>query len=291
LLRTEVHVAYTVLIVLFHALGWNSVTAFAAAPLLANLVLVVTAVALAAAHGWARPRRPAAAREIVSFGSRVQSAAVVQGLGERLDQIVISVLLTAASLGFYVVAMTVARLITVPASTFATLAFPKIARTINPAEQARIFGSYLRATIATSLVGLVAVLLCADWVLSTFFGPTFGEAAGLTRALAAATFLLAGKTIVSAGLKGVGELRVISYGEIAGLVTTMVSLACLLPTIGIMGAAVAAVLGQAASVAVMVHGLPRNLGFGVGALLRPTAREMASFAKPLAAVGLWWGKR
>jgi len=291
LLRTLVHVTYTVLIVLFHVVGWSSIEAFAAAYILANLVLAVTALAIAASHGWIRPRRPVAARNIIAFGSRVHASAIVQILGERLDQIVISVLLSAASLGLYVVAITVARLITVPAATFATLVFPKVARAGDSVEQARILGRYLRATLATTLAGIVVVVLCADWILNTFFGPTFGNSAGLVQTLAVASFLLACKTVVSAGLKGMGELRAISYGEIAGLVVSAVSLAFLLPALGVIGAAIAAILGQAASLAVLVNGLPRSFGPGAFALLRPTADETAGFAKVFLAVGLWLRKR
>jgi O-antigen/teichoic acid export membrane protein len=279
ILRVLVHVAYALLIPAFYLLDATSVAAFASASLLANGLTVAVGIAMVAARGWLRPARPAALRELGAYGIKAHVGTMSQVIGEYLDQMVISVFLSATSLGLYVVALGVARLAAVPATTLGMLAFPKIARAGSIEEQKETFGQYLRLTLMLTLAGAIAIMLCADWIVAAFFGRSFIEAARLAQILAVASFLTACKSVVSSGLKGMNALGAVGRGEIAGLVVSGATLALLLPLLGVLGAALAVVFAQAAAVTVMAAGVRRHLGTSLLQLLRPSRVDFRGLAK------------
>lgn len=281
ILRTLVHVAYALLIPILHFLGTTSIFDFALASLLANGLTAVVGITFVAARGWLRPTRPVVLRELGSYGIKAHVGTMSQILAEYLDQIVILIFLSATNLGNYVVALAIARLPAVPAATLAMLAFPKIAHARSLKEQTETLGRYLRITVVITLVGAIAIVLCADWIVAIFFGRSFIEAARLAQVLAVASFLMACKGILSSGLKGLSALGVVGGAEIAGLVVSTATLALLLPILGVLGAALAVTLAQAAAVMVMAAGLRRHLRVDILQLLRPSRADFGAIARAL----------
>jgi len=279
ILRVLVHVAYALLIPAFYLLDATSIVAFASASLLANGLTAAVGIAMIAARGWLRPARPAALRELSGYGIKAHVGTMSQVIGEYLDQMVVSIFLSAASLGFYVVALAVARLAAVPAITLGMLAFPKVARAGSIEEQKETFGRYLRVTLMLTLAGAVGIALCADWIIAIFFGPSFLEATRIAQVLAAASFLIASKAVLSSGLKGLNALGAVARGEIVGLVVSAAALALLLPVLGVLGAALAMALAQGAAVTVMAVGTRRHLGISFLQLLRPSRVDFEFIAK------------
>lgn len=279
ILRTLVHVAYALLVPVLYLLDTTSIVAFASASLLANGLTAAVGISLVAARGWLRPARPAALRELSSYGIKAHVGTMSQILAEYLDQMVISVFLSATSLGLYVVALAVARLAAVPAITLAMLAFPKIAHARSLEEQRETFGRYLRVTLILTLACAIAIVLCADWIVAVFFGRSFIEAARLAQVLAVASFLVACKAVLSSGLKGLNALGAVGRGEIAGLVVSGATLALLLPLLGVLGAALAVTFAQAAAIMVMTAGVRHHLGISFFQLLRPSRADFEGLVK------------
>lgn len=287
-LRVLVHVAYAVLVGLFHLLGWGTLAGMVAAMLLSNVVVIVVAILRGLPHGWLHPARPTLARQLSSFGAKSHAGAVVQSLAERMDQLFISVLVGSAGLGLYVVATTVARLSALPAATLASLVFAKVANATGAEDRTDLFGRHLRATLALVVLAAVAVITFADWIVTAFFGSAFAAAGGLARLLAVAALLSGVKTVLAAGLKGLGHPLAAVRGEAAGLGCAVLALALLLPAYGLVGAAVAAIVAQLAGLVVMAADGRRALRTPWISLLRPKARDWETVA---AALSAWRGGR
>lgn len=276
-LRTVVHVAYTVFIVLFFLVGWTSITAFVIAALAANVVLIALALALMAPRGWLKPAPPVLVGDVAAFGARAHAGSLVNAFSTQLDQLVLSVVGGGLALGLYVVANTVARLVSVPALTLASLAVTKVGNAADPAARRAVFGRYLRTALALSVAGAAAVALAGEWIIALFFGSGFAGSVPLVPVLALAAACLGAKAVLAAGLKGLGQPLAVARGEAAGLGALAVALVVLVPGHGAMGAAVAATLGQAVGTVGMVLFARRTVGGGWAALFRPQGRDVREF--------------
>ncbi|MCS4558822.1 hypothetical protein L9G74_20595, partial [Shewanella sp. C32] len=89
--------------------------------------------------------------DLLRYGLKVHVGEVAKIVGERLDQLLISVLLAAADLGLFVVATVVSRGVTGVSSIFGVLAFPKIANQPTGEGRALVFGRYMRAAVLAAV--------------------------------------------------------------------------------------------------------------------------------------------
>ncbi|MFN4281747.1 MAG: lipopolysaccharide biosynthesis protein [Alphaproteobacteria bacterium] len=289
LLRVLIHAVYALLIPLFYALDWGGVQGFAVASLLSLAAVAAAGVLGGARAGWLTRGTIEAsvgrnAPSLLKYGVSVHVGATVAIIAERLDQMIISLALSAADLGLFVVALTVARLPLVAASTLGTVAFPKIAAA-EESEKARIFGRYTRATMILVLSASLALAAVMPWLLTGFFGGAFADAVPLAWVLLVAAVPLSLKTMISSGLKGYDRGVLVGQTEIVTLAASAAALALLVPTFGLMGAAWASVLAQTAALAFLLARVARATGVGVGDLLLPRRADLAVVGDMAAA--LW----
>ena len=269
-LRTSIHVAFTALIAIFALLGWGNVVGFTSAFLIANVITVTLGLIMARGHNWFAeyPKRENI-RTLFTFGLKVHLVNAVTILNERMDQLLISLLMSPVDLGIYVVANTYARGVGAIGDTLGILVFPKIAHEKNASSQAIIAGRYARATLMLSIPTVGVGILLANWLIVTVFGRQFGPAGNVAQVL-----LL---SIVPFNLKLVftGILKAINRGLEAGavqsgiFVLSLLLLALLLPMFGLMGAALAALCAQTIAASIMADRIRRALGLGFRDLLWP----------------------
>ena len=290
LLRVLMHVAYVLLIPLFYAIGWGGVLGFAAASLLSlGLVAVVSLIGCARA-GWlssasaaAQPLRKAVPA-LATYGLTVHLGATIAIVAERLDQMIISVMLSAADLGLFVVAVTVARLPLVVASTLGTVAFPKIAAALDDDSRTELFGRYARATMLAVLPSALFLAAVMPWLLRWFFGPAYAAATPLAWLLVVGAVPLSLKAMITAGLKGYNRGAIVSQAEIVTLGLSAAALAALVPNFGLMGAAAASVLAQGGALAFMLLRIKQATGIRPADLLLPRRDDLTVIGDMLAAL-------
>ena len=278
ILRTVAPGAYALLIIVFYGLGFVSVFAFAVAALLASASTVAVGLVAQYRRGWLgfrcslRDLQPAA--DLLRYGLKVHIGEVAKIVGERLDQLLISVLLAAADLGLFVVATVVSRGVTGVSSIFSVLAFPKIANQPTGEGRALVFGRYMRAAVLAGVAAAVILFWLFPWILEFFFGRAFLTATAVGRLLIFATLASGIKLLFSAALKGYDRALLISRAEFAGLALSAVFLALLLPRYGLIGAAWAAIISQTGTVLYMANSVRRDLGVGLVSLFRPTMEDV-----------------
>lgn len=289
LLRVLMHVAYALLIPLFYAAGWGGVAGFAAASLLSLGLVAAAGVFGGARAGWLtqgadEPTVAQSAPRLLKYGFSVHLGATVAIVAERLDQMIISLALSAADLGLFVVALTVARLPLVAASTLGTVAFPKIAAAEDAEDRARIFGRYARATMIVVVPASLALAAVMPWLLVWFFGGAFAAAVPLAWVLLAAAVPLSLKAMISSGLKGYDRGALVGQAEIVTLAASAAALALLVPLFGLMGAAWASVLAQAGALAFLLARIRRATGIEAKDLLLPRRADLAVVGDMVAAL-------
>jgi O-antigen/teichoic acid export membrane protein len=216
------------------------------------------------------------ARGLLGFGWRSQLSTSMWSLNERADQLVISAFFSPASLGLYVVAVTLTSLTTLVGFSFALVALPMIARFEALRERQRMARLIVASTLLCATAVSVPIFLAEPTLIRLLFGADFADAAGVGRVLLVAGIVFALNRVLEAVLQAVGRPLESSIGEGVALAMTAAGLAVLLPTMGIMGAGVTSLIAYAASSTFMVFRAAQALEMPRLRLLAP---ERGMFAK------------
>jgi O-antigen/teichoic acid export membrane protein len=240
------------------------------------VAVVIAAILVLPSSGPAsRPER-LLAREMLAYGWRSQLSTISNLLNERVDQLVISIVLAPASLGLYVVAWTMTSLSSMIGFSVTFAALPRVAQAESAQERRARAHQYVFLTFAATAAVTVPVLLLAPDILRVVFGSDFVQATGVTRVLLVASIALGTGRVLGAVLKGVNRPLHAGLAEGAGLIVTAAGLAALLPTLGLMGAAITSLAAYSVTAWVALHLANRALGTTGAELLRPGWRRPPS---------------
>jgi len=219
-------------------------------------------------------------RGLLSFGLKSQLSTSMWSLNERADQLVISAFFSPASLGLYVVAVTLTSLTTLVGFSFALVALPLIARLEAIADRQRVARLVVSATLICATAVSVPIFAVEPTLIKLLFGNDFVGAADVGRVLLVAGIVFALNRVLEALLQAVGRPLESSIGEGLALAVTAGGLAVFLPTLGIMGAGITSFLAYFASSAFMVRRAARALDVPAVWLLVPE-RGMLKKARSL----------
>jgi O-antigen/teichoic acid export membrane protein len=271
IVRVMVPLGYLVAILAMWADGRAEVGGFAVAYIIGHILCILIGLALLAKRGWLgiAPDLPLA-RSLLVYGIKVHVGDIMSALRQRLDQALVALLLPNADLGHYVVALTVANGPLILVFTIANVAFPKISQQTTHDGKLVVFGRYLRVCIALALAAAVSLIVLSVWLVPLLFGAPFAPSVPIAQVLLLGMVPFAAKSMLADALKAWDRSLAISHAEIVGLVTAVVALALLLPTMGIIGAAWSLVATHVATAIAMALSLRRQLGIAVLPLLRPT---------------------
>ena len=166
--------------------------------------LVSTAVVLRASWGTIRVRR-ATVRSLLSFGFKSQLSTTMWALNERADQLVISVFLSSASLGLYVVAVTLTSLTTLIGFSFALVALPILARVASRSERLQTTRAIVTATIVCGVAVSIPILIAEPLIVEVLFGSGFEDSIGVGRVLLLAAMVFGLNRVLEAILQAEGQ--------------------------------------------------------------------------------------
>jgi O-antigen/teichoic acid export membrane protein len=245
---------------------------------LASQLLTVAIAAILVLPSTGRPSRPERplAREILAYGFRSQLSTISNLLNERVDQLVISIVLAPASLGLYVVAWTMTSLSWMIGYSVTFAALPRVAQAESAQERRARAHRYVFLTFAATVAVTIPVLLLAPEILRIAFGGDFVQATGVTRVLLVASIALGTARVLEAVLKGLNRPLHAGLAEGAGLIVTAVGLAALLPTMGLMGAAITSLAAYSVTALVALNLANRAVGTTGAQLLAPGWRRRPS---------------
>lgn len=178
------------------------------------------------------------AREIWTFGMRGEVGSVLLLLNLRLDFLIVEAVAGPAALGIYAVASKYAELLRVPSDAALWVLYPHFARdhAANSATPPRLMMRRVGTAVGA---GAVPLVLLAPLVVPFLYGSAFAAA------VVPACILLIGLageglSAVAVGyLYGHGRPGLASAATAAGVVVTVVLDVLLIPSLGIVGAAIA----------------------------------------------------
>jgi O-antigen/teichoic acid export membrane protein len=241
----------------------------------ANLVSALAALAMLPLWSLRLKVDGGLVRALLSFGVRSHGGNVASMLNERLDQLVMSVFLSPVSLGLYVVAVTFSSVTGLVGVSAATVALPSVASATSVGQRVdqarRLVGVTLLASTAVT-VPLVAAL---PLLVHLFFGRAYATAVGPGRVLLVAAVAFSVSRVLGAVLRALGRPLDAGLAELLALVATMLGLAALLPTLGLMGAAVTSLAAYLLSSCWMAGRAARELGVSAVSLMVPDRGALA----------------
>jgi O-antigen/teichoic acid export membrane protein len=120
---------------------------------------------------------------------------------------------------------------------------------------------------------MIALALVTPLLLPLIFGGDFAPAVTSAQILVVAAASLGLGLVLEDTLRGLGDTPAVLKSEGVGLAFTLVALAILLPRFGIVGAAIASLLGYTATTAVLVRFVSRHVGCAPLSVVVPTAAE------------------
>jgi O-antigen/teichoic acid export membrane protein len=275
LLRALVPLTSALGLIALRVAGTLSVRGAALAYLATYFFVSITAAVILGRNG-AFPLHPdvGLARRMIRFGLRSHLSFVSTTMNERLDQLMISLFLAPAKLGLYVVAVTLTSLTALVGATAELVALPIVAR-LEPGHTRReVAVRFIRITILMATAVTIPCILAAPFLVRLFFGPAFSAVTGVCQVLLAGAVLLTVARLIGALLKGLGRPLDAGMADLVGLCVTAVGLAALLPTLGLMGAALASLIAYGASMTWMLRRIAVALDARVWTILWPTTPRL-----------------
>jgi O-antigen/teichoic acid export membrane protein len=197
---------------------------------------------------------PSVVRPLIRFGSRSAAVYGPSLLNGRLDQLILSLLVSARELGRYSLAVSLSTVAAPISSAFGDVAFPRIASR-GKSDASRLRKLALLGSLGVSLVFLVPLVVAAPWFVPRVFGPGFQGSVLPLYLLAPAAALLMFNKVAEDIIRGYGDPLPAAIAEILGAIATGGLLFLLIPKFGINGAALASLLSYALVTALLLRAL------------------------------------
>ena len=201
--------------------------------------------------------------ELLRLASRMHFATVLLFLTAQADQLVVLIVWNDATLGQYVVALTIASAgLAVVSGALPKVLFPYLAHIRDPLEQSRLLGRGVRhATLV--LVGIsLPIALLMPLLVPLLFGPAFRDAIGPARLLLIAYLFIALKTILIQSLRGLGETRAGAVAAGTSLGLFMIFVWPLGDSLELLGVAIALIVANVGALGYLMHHLYKRHGLG-----------------------------
>lgn len=259
--------------------------------------LIATAVgSLVTIAGCIKPilgsRRPTIDRALLQrmlhYGSRVQVGVIFQMVNYRLDVIVMQFFRPLRQVGYYVVAQTIAEFVITLATAFQSSLLPLSSHYEGDERQAHVTRSSLHhhAVLAALAVGANAVF--GSLVILFAYGSQFRPAVVPMLVLLPGVWFLGMGLVIQSDLGGRGRPGLSSaLAGLAAAATVILDLA-LIPTLGVLGGALASVTAYTCFGIASLIALSRVSGIPARELLIPTREELLIYRR---ALSLRWLKQ
>lgn len=219
-------------------------------------------------------REPGLSRRILEYNVPITFTRSSNVLHKRVDVLLIGFFLNPVAVGYYTIAKQIVGFVETPAAALGFTVSPRygeLKSTDELSAAARLYETTLVHTLLLYLPAAAGIVLVADPAVRYVFGAAYLGAVPVLQVLSAFVLLQAVTQITSDGLDYIGRARTRAVIKAVTAVANAGLNVLLIPTMGVVGAAVATVLTYsfyASANLVIVHA---EFGLRPGYLLRRTA--------------------
>lgn len=224
---------------------------------------------------------PVSMRGLLGYGLKLYPASVTSYFSYRADIYLLQVLLSAPgrAVGLYSYAVTLAELVFYIPDSVSTIFFPHVSGSSEETADRQV-GLVTRFTILLTLCAAVA-LIPAAWLLFVIVLPSFGDALPAMLVLLPGVISLSLSKILTSYVSGRGRPGPVSVAAVAALSINIAANLVLIPSLGIIGAALASLLSYASHATIMLIVTSRMAGQSARSLLVPGRAELDRLATGL----------
>jgi O-antigen/teichoic acid export membrane protein len=245
--------------------------------LVAIATTALLSVAVAVSRGWLGTMPDITTmRAMFVYGVKSHTGSLSSWANERVDIAILSLLVPAASLGYYAIANSLTTPVLALGNAIASFAQPMLVQIKQRAEMDRLLGTLVRMTLVFATMVTVVLVVAAPQLVGVLYGKAFGAAVVPTRLLAVAMAILAVNRVVAAGLRAFNHPLAPGIAEFAGLVTDLVLIVVLVPALSITGAAAASIAGSSVGLVIVIWLYSRRLSFTSLGLLMPARSDLTA---------------
>jgi O-antigen/teichoic acid export membrane protein len=225
-------------------------------------------------HLWKRfqPRwhgLGASYKRLLSYGLRSYGIDLVGTLSAQVDQALVVGLLAPASLGLYVVALSLSRMLGVFQSSIVTVLFPKAAA--RPvAEVVAIIGRAARASLALTFLVAIAVMLLGPVLLQLLYGAKYMGAVPVFRIVLIEEVISGTVWLLAQAFMAVGRPGTVTLLQGLGLGLSVPLMLVFIPAYGLIGAGLALLCSTTARLVFILVSFPLVLKVRPPSLLMTT---------------------
>jgi O-antigen/teichoic acid export membrane protein len=271
MIRLSVNVAYLAAVLILWGLGEMTVWNVTLGLLIANFITASFAViSVLAKYGvrWSMDR--VLTRRLFSYGVRNHAGNLSSLLNQRMDQMLMALLLAPVQLGWYTAAVNISGLARLGSGAFGTLVFPKVAAT-DQSEQRRVTRSYSRLNATITTASGLALMAAIPILVPLLYGPEYRPSVLSAEILTVAAVFVGIGQAWAGTLRGLGHPMEPAKAEMIALIVTVVGLALTLQRWGILGASLTSLVAYLVSSIYMYVQIRRLLSLNLRDVIWPVS--------------------
>ena len=211
---------------------------------------------------------------MLRYGFPCMMTGLPQMLNLRLDQMLMAAFLPPRQLGLYVVAVAWSSAVSPLLTSIGTTLLPGVASADDHAHASVRMSEGVRMTALMAIAVCALVAAAAPFAIRFLYGVRFSDAIPAALILVPAAGVLGVNFSMQEGIRGFGRPYLVLRAELLGLAVTAMSLALLLRPLGIIGAAIASLLGYSTVTVALLASAKQIAGTSIAALLVPRPAEM-----------------
>jgi O-antigen/teichoic acid export membrane protein len=257
-------------------------------PFSAAVVYTAAPVLVAIWVGWRlrshftlRPFDPRPAiRVLGSYGLRSYGIDLLSTISAQVDQVLVIGLLSAADVGIYVVALNASRVITILHGAVASVVVPS-ASGLETQAVTEMVGRSARISNAIALIFGALLAIALPLILPLFYGHAFDRAIPVAQLLTLEAVISGLASVLSQAFMALNKPGVVTILQGLGLAAILPLMLILLPTYGLVGAAIALLVSTAFRLALIIGSYALILRVRVPGII-PTADDVRRLRTALA---------
>lgn len=254
-------IAFALLLLVWALAGPGGAAGAVAIYVLATGFGMVGSIALAKRYiGGLRHLDRRFAQAALRYGLVVNIGAAAYVTNRFLIVVAVGLVASAADVGLFAVAMGYALPVSLAGTAIAFHTMPEIAGTMNAPAQRRLFRRRASATLKTTAILGVLAIAAAPLLIPLAFGDEFSAAVGVAQVLVGAEAVLAVGFVLEETSRGLGKPAFPALAQSTGLVGTLLAVMLIVPTTGLNGAGLVALMINSIVAAVMYVYLRRHFG-------------------------------
>jgi O-antigen/teichoic acid export membrane protein len=220
-------------------------------------------------------------RVLGSYGVRSYGIDVLTTLSQQIDQVLVIGILSAKSMGVYVVALSASRVLQILHSGVVTVLFPSA----SGLEPDRVLAMVGRAARVSSIIAVPAAIALAATIpvlIRLFYGVSFAEAIPIAQVLTLEALIGGLVSVLAQTFMALGRPGIVTILQALGLSVALPCMLVLMPRLGLMGAAVSLLISTCARLVFLLIAFPKILHVRLPNLI-PNADDVASLRRSFTA--------